>query len=427
MSNIISPQSQPAARPEWSKLSAAVESMANETSVMAKAPQQLAGQETKMSTRHRAIRRLSVIPSMGLVIGAALALSACQQQVVRAPEPVRPVKVMKVEASAATREIDFSGSVKARHEADLGFRVAGKIAERLVNVGDHVEPGTVLARLDTNDLDLALKSAEANVNSANARLEIAQMQLQRGKMLIGKSFITQSEVDQRQTEFNEAKAAVDAAVSARDEARNQAGYSDLRADAAGVVTDIRAEIGQVVGAGAPVVVVARDGEKEVAIAVPENEIRFFKPGDKLAARFWADDTVTLTGVVREVAGSADATSRTFAVRVSLPDDPRVRLGTTAMLAANVPTESTGIVMPLTALSERDGKPVVWVVDPNNQTVTPRTVETQAFAPDGVRIAQGLAPGDLVVTAGTQFMTPDKKVRVADPALSDDGKSTVATR
>ena len=179
---------------------------------------------------------------------------------------------------------------------------------------------------------------------------------------------------------------------------------------------VRAEIGQVVGAGAPVVVVARDGEKEVAIAVPENEIRFFKPGDKLAAHFWADDTLALTGVVREVAGSADATSRTFAVRVSLPDDPRVRLGTTATLAANVPTESTGIVMPLTALSERDGKPVVWVVDPNNQTVTPRTVETQAFAPGGHH-----------QVAGTQFMTPDKKVRVTDPAMTEDGRSTVAVR
>jgi RND family efflux transporter MFP subunit len=216
-------------------------------------------------------------------------------------------------------------------------------------------------------------------------------------------------------------------VSARDQAGNQAGYSELKADAAGVVTNIRAEVGQVVSAGAAVVDVARDGEKEVAIAVPENEIRFFKPGDKLAAHFWADDTVALTGVVREVSGSADQTSRTFAVRVSLPDDPRIRLGMTATISDDVPTETGGIVMPLSALSERDGKPVVWVVDPNTATVAPRAVETQAFAPDGVRIAEGLSPGDLVVTAGTQFMTPDKKVRIADPALTGDGKSTVATR
>jgi RND family efflux transporter MFP subunit len=161
--------------------------------------------------------------------------------------------------------------------------------------------------------------------------------------------------------------------------------------------------------------------------VPENEIRFFKPGDRLAARFWADDSLALTGVVREVSGSADATSRTFAVRVSLPEDPRVRLGMTATLSAQVPAEGGGIVMPLAALSERDGKPVVWVVDPNNLTVAPRAVETQTFAPDGVRIAQGLMPGELVVTAGVQFMVPDKKVRIAETATADDGKSTVAVR
>src|SRR6185295_19114329 len=132
--------------------------------------------------------------------------------------------------------------------------------------------------------------------------------------------------------FDQASAAVDSAISTRDQARNQAAYSELKADAAGVVTEIRAEVGQVVDAGAPVVAVARDGEKEVAIAVPENEIRHFAVGNKLAARFWADDAIALTGTVREISGSADQASRTFAVRVSLPDDPRVRLGMTATLS-----------------------------------------------------------------------------------------------
>jgi membrane fusion protein, multidrug efflux system len=193
------------------------------------------------------------------------------------------------------------------------------------------------------------------------------------------------------------------------------------------VTEIRAEVGQVVAAGAAVVLVARDGAKEVAIAVPENEIRHFTVGDKLAARFWADDAIALTGVVREVSGSADQASRTFAVRVSLPEDARVRLGMTATLSADVPVDGSAIVMPLAALSERDGKPIVWVVDPANQTVAPRNVETESFAPGGVRIAQGLAAGELVVTAGTQFMTPDKKVRIADAPAAAAAAATVATR
>ena len=153
------------------------------------------------------------------------------------------------------------------------------------------------------------------------------------------------------------------------------------------MTEIRAEVGQVVGAGAPVVVVARDGDKEVAIAVPENEIGHFAVGDKLAARFWADDAIALTGTVREVSGSADSTSRTFAVRVSLPEDARIRLGMTATLSADVPVGNGGIVMPLAALAQRDGKPIVWVVDPAKQTVVPRNVATEAFAADGVRISR----------------------------------------
>ena len=285
-----------------------------------------------------------------------------------------------------------------------------------MNVGDHVAAGTVLARIDTNDLDLALRNAEAAVNSAKARNDTAERALARNQTLLAKGFIAQSVLEQRQMEFDQASAALAEAISTRDQAANQAAYSELKADAAGIVTEIRAEVGQVVGAGAPVVVVARDGDKEVAIAVPENEIGHFAVGDKLAARFWADDAIALTGTVREVSGSADSTSRTFAVRVSLPEDARVRLGMTATLSADVPVGDAGIVMPLAALAERDGKPIVWVVDPAKQTVVPRNVATEAFAADGVRISEGLAAGDLVVTAGTQFMTPDKKVRIADATL-----------
>jgi multidrug efflux system membrane fusion protein len=376
---------------------------------------------------HPSPARFGILASTLFLLAAGVALSACQEQTARAPEPVRPVKVVKVEPSAATRQVVLSGSVKARTEAGLGFRVAGKIVERLVNVGDHVAPGTVLARLDTNDLDLALRNAEAAVASAASRRDVADKALARNQALFAKGFIARSVLDQQQLEFDQADAALASATSARDQARNQAAYSELKADAAGIVTEVRAEVGQVVGAGAPVVVVARDGDKEVAIAVPENEIRHFAAGDKLAARFWADDTIALTGTVREVSGSADPTSRTFAVRVSLPADPRVRLGMTATLSAEVPVDDSGIVMPLAALSQRDGKPVVWVVDPAKQTVVPRFVQTTAFAPGGVRISDGLVAGDLVVTAGTQFMTPDKKVRIPDAAATASAAATIAAR
>src|SRR5436190_23248786 len=126
---------------------------------------------------HHSAARFGILASTLILVGAGLALSACSEQTVRAPEPVRPVKVVKVEPSAATRQIVLSGSVKARTEAGLGFRVPGKIVARLVNVGDHVAAGTLLARIDTNDLDLALRNAEAAVTSAKARNDTAERAL----------------------------------------------------------------------------------------------------------------------------------------------------------------------------------------------------------------------------------------------------------
>jgi RND family efflux transporter MFP subunit len=364
-----------------------------------------------MSVNHRPTLPRRLLAPV-LTIGLGLALGACTQEQARAPEPVRPVKVVKAEANAATREIVFSGAVKARVEASLGFRVAGKVAERLVSVGDSVAPGQVLARLDTADLALAVRSAEANVGSARSRRDVADAALSRNKALFAKGFIARSVLDARQLEFDQAAAALNAAISARDEAANQIAYADLKADAAGIVTEVRAEAGQVVAAGSPVVVVARDGDKEAAIAVPESEIRYFAVNKQLAARFWADRTIALTGTVREVAGSADPASRTFAVRVSLPADARLRLGMTTTVSAEVAADGGGIVLPTASLAERDGKPVVWIVDPASETVTARDVETAGFAADGIRIGSGVAPGELVVTAGTQFMTPGKKVRFA---------------
>ena len=377
------------------------------------------------------LRYPSSIRPVGTMAGAfllAFVLAGCQEETMHAPEPVRPVKVVKIEASAASRQIVLSGSVKARTEAGIGFRVGGKIVERLVDVGDHVEPGTVLARLDTADLGLAVQSAEADVVSARARLDYAESALKRYQTLFAKGFVARSALDQRQLEFDQATSALKSAISASSQAANQAAYSDLKADAAGIVTQIGAEVGQVVNAGTPVVVVAREGDKEVEIAVPENEIRHFAAGDRLVARFWADPAIRQTGIVREVSGSADSASRTFAVRVSLPEDARVLLGMTATLTAEVATDDGDVVVPIAALAEQDGKPMVWVVDPRTQTVAARTVETGAFAAEEVRISSGLSTGDLVVTAGTQFMTPAKQVRIADMFAQTSVKaSAIAAR
>jgi membrane fusion protein, multidrug efflux system len=358
--------------------------------------------------------------SIGVVaLLAAGVLAGCEKEQVAAPEPVRPVKVMRAEVKATTRTVSYSGVVKARREANLGFRVGGKIVERAVNVGDRVAPGALLARLDRSDLALALASASAALSGAKTQLAVAQSAYDRTSELAAKGFASKAALDERKLGLDQARAAVDQARAAEAQAANQAGYAELRAEDAGVVTALPAEAGQVVAAGTPVATVARDGEKEVAVAVPESEIRHLHVGDRFAVRFWSDPDRTSAGVVREIAGSADAGSRTFAVRVSLADDPAIRLGATAEVTAEFPVEAASLEAPLSALTERDGRPTLWIVDPQTRKVSPREITPAGFSAEGVRIADGLKAGELVVIAGAQFMTPGKPVRLSgeDMALS----------
>jgi multidrug efflux system membrane fusion protein len=215
---------------------------------------------------------------ISLVALAGLSLAGCQDHDTdaAASEVIRPVKVMTALRQASTRPVTYSGTVKARREANLSFRVSGKIIERCVNAGEHVEPGTLLARLDRTDLQLGLKSSAAALVSAQSQLAVAQNAYDRAAALFAKGFATQAILDDRKLALDQAKSSLDQARSAHDQTANQDAYSELRSDTAGVVTSIMAEAGQVVSPGTPVVTVARDGEKEVAVAVPESEIRFFK-------------------------------------------------------------------------------------------------------------------------------------------------------
>jgi RND family efflux transporter MFP subunit len=364
------------------------------------------------------IRRL---PVAGLIV-AALGLAGCSQEKVEIKEIIRPVKVVEIGGAQATRELDYSGSVRARTEMNLGFRVAGKVTERLVNIGQHVNSGDVLARIDPADYDLSVKSAEASLEAADRQVETVDLAKKRTEQLFTKNFASKSQLDQATLTYDQAVATRDAARSTLAQAKNQVGYTDLKAGEDGIVTAISADIGQVVGAGTPVMTVAVDGEKEVLIAVPEMDIAEFKPGKEVKAGFWSDDALTLAGKVREVAGSADPQSRTFAVRVSLPNDPRVLLGMTANIEASVASRQQMVSIPLSALAEKDGQKIVWTVDRTSDTVHPRPVKVGDFTADGVNVADGLKQGDVVVAAGTQFMTENLKVKLSGAAAQQSASA-----
>lgn len=353
-----------------------------------------------------------------LLAGLGVGVAACTEaKTETVAEVVRPVKVVEIANADATRKLDYSGTVKARTEMNLGFRVAGKIIERHVDIGDRVKPGDLLARIDPTDYELAVKTADANLAAAERQVETAGFAMKRAEQLFAKKFSPQADLDTATLSYQQAVATRDAARSSRRQAANQVGYAELRTDQGGMVTSIGADRGQVVAIGTPVVTVAVDGEKEIQIAVPESDISHFKPGQPVAVGFWTDDRLRLDGKVRELSGSADPLSRTFPVRVSLPDDPRVLLGMTATVAATIAIDRPLISVPIEALAEKAGKKIVWVVDRDQTTVHAREVEVTDFGPDGVRVASGLQPRDLVVAAGTQFMAENLKVKLPEGYLS----------
>lgn len=359
---------------------------------------------------------------LALIVVAALGLAGCSQEKAEVKEIIRPVKVVEIAKASDTRQLSYSGSVRARTEMNLGFRINGKIIERLVDIGDRVKPGDVLARIDPTDYELSVRSAQASLDAADRQVETVELTRKRAEQLYAKNFAPKSQLEQATLAYNQAVATRDSARSQLAQAQNQVRYTDLKADKNGIVTAVAADVGQVVGSGTPVVTVAIDGEKEVLIAVPETDIAEFKPGKTVKAGFWSDEALTLDGKVREVAGSADPQSRTFAVRVSLPNDPRVLLGMTASIVAAADNRQQLVSIPLAALAQKDSQSIVWTVDRNGGTVHAHPVKVAAFTPDGVSVADGLKPGDVVVAAGTQFMTENLKVKLTGDAAQQSASA-----
>lgn len=364
---------------------------------------------------------------LALIVVAALGLAGCSQEKAEVKEIIRPVKVVEIAKASDTRQLSYSGSVRARTEMNLGFRINGKITERLVDIGDRVKPGDVLARIDPTDYELSVRRAQASLDAADRQVETVELTRKRAEQLYAKNFAPKSQLEQATLAYNQAVATRDSARSQLAQAQNQVRYTDLKADKNGIVTAVAADVGQVVGSGTPVVTVAIDGEKEVLIAVPETDIAEFKPGKTVKAGFWSDEALTLDGKVREVAGSADPQSRTFAVRVSLPNDPRVLLGMTASIEAAADNRQQLVSIPLAALAQKDSQSIVWTVDRNGGTVHAHPVKVAAFTPDGVSVADGLKPGDVVVAAGTQFMTENLKVKLTGDAAQQSASADDAAR
>src|SRR5262249_53184560 len=257
------------------------------------------------------------VASVALVLAASFDLAGCSSHAA-APETPRYALVAHPQSADAAQAEVYSGDVHARFESQLGSPVAGKIKSRLVDVGAHVQAGQALAELDPLDLNLQVASAQATLSSAQANRDLAQAERDRYHALLDKHFISQTQYDTQESTLKAANAQVQQAQAALAVARNQSEYTTLRADHAGVITQITAEAGQVVTAGQAIAMLARDGAIEVEIAVPENRVAGYRVGTPAALESWADGK-RVGGHVREIAPEADRMTRTYRVRVSLDD------------------------------------------------------------------------------------------------------------
>lgn len=358
------------------------------------------------------------IRPLAMLLLTLASLSACSP-----PPPPQPitrsvlVRTVGADAGAQAQQV-YSGEVRARYESELGFRVPGKLTERLVDVGTSVRKGQTLARLDPVDIQLAASAANAQLAAAEADLSLARSELARTEALLARQFVSASALDSRRTTLQAAEARVRQARADAARAANQTDYTRLQADSDGIITAVLAEAGQVMSTGQGVVRLARPGEREVRIAIPESRISALSIGMPAQIRLWMDAERTLTGRIREISPAADSASRTFAVSVSIADGNTVPLGTTATVALASGTTVTQ-TLPLPAVSKVGDETSVWLVDA--QGLVQRTsVTVTAYREDGAMLSPPLPAGSRVVVAGAHTLTEGEPVRAIEegsqPAL-----------
>lgn len=353
------------------------------------------------------INMRSLARPLGLLAVAAL-LAGCEAQTAPAPKAERPVQVQQVAFENAAKTREFVGVVRARYEIDLGFRVAGKITERIANVGDRVRSGDVVARLDPQDLRLQVESAEAEFAAAQSSLTQASTDLGRYTALKARGFASAAEFDRKTAANDEAEGRLERARRALNLARNQLGYAELKADADGVVTATLAEPGQVVALGQPVIRVARRGEKEAVVALPETWLGEARKATA-SVQLWSDRDRSFKAELRELSPQADAATRTYAARFTIPDaDDSVALGMTATVKLMQAEDGRIAKLPLSAILNRGTGPSVYLVD--NGALVQRPVKVASFTEDAALVTSGLRDGDKVVTLGVQKLEAGLKVR-----------------
>ncbi|TPM15568.1 efflux RND transporter periplasmic adaptor subunit [Mesorhizobium sp. B2-3-5] len=370
---------------------------------------------------HFGIRDMGLLHNMGLTVSdrrafaaavaaaTALIVAGFTVSVEAAEPPARPVYVMQVRAQDIPMTASISGSIAARNQHDLSFRAGGQVTDILVDVGDRVRKGQVLASLDTHALQASADLAAASVSSAQAQLTEAQANFNRQKALYADGNATRATLDAAQASLDTAKSGLIGAGALAASAEEVLSYAQLPATADGVIVGRSVDAGQVVQAAQPVFTVAEDGPRDAVFQAYERSLEGVPRDVPVKVELLANSTVVATGHVREISPTIDPSSGTVRIKVGLdPGSPFMPLGASATGSIPLPPQH-GFALPWSALfRDRDG-PAVWMVDTASGTVSLQPVVIGRYLDKIVIIASGLKDGATVVAKGVQLLWPNEKV------------------
>lgn len=360
-------------------------------------------------------REMAVAPQRWLpiaiaVLTAAVGLAGCEQKVEQVPN-VRPVRTVTVDKQVVGTPIVLTGRIEAEDEVVLAFRISGRLLNNDLKMGDRVQTGQLVARLESQNELNTLRAAQANLAAAQGQLTQARNHFDRQDTLLGQGWTTRANHDQATQALQTARSQVDAAEAQLKAAHDLVSFTELKADAPGIVTATGPRAGEVVQAGQMIVKLAREHGRDAVFDVPAQIIRSAPTDPEITVRLSDDPAVVARGRVREVAPQADPVTRTFAVKVGLTDPPEaMRLGATVIGRMERESEAT-IEIPATALTKFNRQPAVWVVDPTSHAVSIRNIDVLNYDQATVAVSGGLDIGEIVVVAGVQALHPGQIVRL----------------
>jgi RND family efflux transporter MFP subunit len=334
-------------------------------------------------------------------------LAACEGEQASVT-PAQGVRVLEAAVAQRQRTAEVTGEVRARVQTDLAFRTAGKIVERLVDVGTHVQDGDVIARIDDTQQRADVVSAEANLLAAQATLRQKELAYRRYEALVQTSTVAQQSLDQATEELAVARGTSESAEASLAIAREELAHTELKAESSGTITARNIEVGQVVSAAQPAFTLAHDGPRDAVFDVFEAFFLTVQTSDQTVVTPVSDPRSSLTTAIREIAPVIDTTTGTIRVKAALPENVQWPLGAPVVGRFTAPPVAA-VALPWSAMTSVDGKPAVWVVDKASRTVALRPITVSDYRTGDFSVAAGVSPQELVVTEGGKFLRPEQAV------------------